>query len=313
MVVGADEHFVSAESVGAVAIVDDVERVDDIAFAFAHFFAVGGVDVAVIEKLLDGLAEGELALVGEEFAPEADVEEVGDGVVAAAVDVEGFPVFDGVFVPGGGGAVRGGVAPEIPRGAGVAVEGVGFAGHFFAVDGDLEPVGGFGEGRAAGVVGFEVGDFGDDDGKLVFGDGVGVTVFVVSYWDGAAPVALARDEPVAHAVGGFGSAERFFWDFGDFYYWQVELFGELAVAIVAGGDSHDGAGAVAHENVIGDPDGDFFAGGGVGGVGAGEDAGFFFVFLAFDFGFFDGRFAVLFDGFAGFVGDEGFDEGMFGS
>ena len=41
------------------------------------------------------------------------------------------------------------------------------------------------------------------------------------------------------------------------------------------GDGHDGAGAVADEDVVGDPNGDLLAVDGIDGVGAGEDAGFF--------------------------------------
>ena len=47
-VVWADEKFVGSQSIGAVAVVDNIERVDDVAFAFAHFFAVGSINVAVI-------------------------------------------------------------------------------------------------------------------------------------------------------------------------------------------------------------------------------------------------------------------------
>lgn len=74
LVIGADEHFVSAQSVGAVTTIDDFERVDDVTLGLGHFFAVGGVDIAVVEEFLDGFAEREVALVSEEFAPEADVE-----------------------------------------------------------------------------------------------------------------------------------------------------------------------------------------------------------------------------------------------
>ena len=47
---------------------------------------------------------------------------------------------------------------------------------------------------------------------------------------------------------------------------------EGVVAFVVGGHGHDGAGAVAHEDVVGDPDGDSRAAYGVGGAGAGWNA-----------------------------------------
>ena len=52
-----------------------------------------------------------------------------------------------------------------------------------------------------------------------------------------------------------------------------ELGRELEVALVVGRHRHDGAGAVAHEHVVADPDGDRRVVHRVHGVGAGEDAG----------------------------------------
>ncbi len=45
----ADKHFVGAESVGAVAVVNNIERINNVTFTFAHLFAIWGVDVAVID------------------------------------------------------------------------------------------------------------------------------------------------------------------------------------------------------------------------------------------------------------------------
>ena len=49
--------------------------------------------------------------------------------------------------------------------------------------------------------------------------------------------------------------------------------GELEVAVVVAGHGHDGAGAVLHQDVVGDPDRNGLAGSGVDGVAAGEDTG----------------------------------------
>lgn len=73
-VVGTDKHFVGAQSVGAIAVIDDVEGIDDVALAFAHFFAIRGVDIAIIKKVFDRFAERKVAHVGEEFAPKADIQ-----------------------------------------------------------------------------------------------------------------------------------------------------------------------------------------------------------------------------------------------
>ena len=69
----ADKHFVGAEGVGAVAVVDDVERVDDVALRFGHFFAVWGVDITVVNQLLDWFAERQVAEVGKKLTPKANV------------------------------------------------------------------------------------------------------------------------------------------------------------------------------------------------------------------------------------------------
>ena len=54
---------------------------------------------------------------------------------------------------------------------------------------------------------------------------------------------------------------------------QVVFLGELEVAVVVAGHRHDGAGAVLHQHVVGDPDRDRLAGCGIYRVAAGEDAG----------------------------------------
>ena len=56
---------------------------------------------------------------------------------------------------------------------------------------------------------------------------------------------------------------------------QIELRGELEIARVVRRHGHDRAGAVAGENVVGNPDRNLLAVDGIDGVGAGEDAGFF--------------------------------------
>ena len=94
---------------------------------------------------------------------------------------------------------------------------------------------------------------------------------------------------------------------------EVESLGEFEVALVVGGYGHDGAGAVADEYVVADPDGDFFVADGVYGVGTGGDAGFFFgevsaVEVTFESGFGD---VILYFGTL-LVGGDGVDEGVFG-
>ena len=50
----------------------------------------------------------------EEFAPKADIKEVGDGMVGTDVNVSRRPILNGLFIPSVIFVMRGGVAPEIP-------------------------------------------------------------------------------------------------------------------------------------------------------------------------------------------------------
>jgi len=97
---------------------------------------------------------------------------------------------------------------------------------------------------------------------------------------------------------------------------EVECFGEVPVALVLAWDGHDGAGAVAHEDIVGGPDLDGFSGGWIFGVDAEVDAGFFFVFLAFDVGAVAGGFNIVVEGFGIEVWrahvDGELDNGVFG-
>jgi hypothetical protein len=57
--------------------------------------------------------------------------------------------------------------------------------------------------------------------------------------------------------------------------WQIEFGGKLEVACVVRWHGHDGAGTVAGEDVIRDPDGNFFTVDRIDGISAGENAGLF--------------------------------------
>src|SRR5215831_14867938 len=57
---------------------------------------------------------------------------------------------------------------------------------------------------------------------------------------------------------------------------QIKFASKLEIALIVGGNSLDRAGAVAEQNVIGDPDRNFFLVSRIDCKRAGEDAGFFF-------------------------------------
>ena len=77
---------------------------------------------------------------------------------------------------------------------------------------------------------------------------------------------------------------------------EIELLGEFEIALVVRRDGHDGAGAVADQHVVGDPDWDRLAVDGIDRVGAGEDAGLVFGELsAIEIALAGGGFAILLD------------------
>ena len=68
----------------------------------------------MVNQFLYWFAEREIAFVGKEFAPEADVKEVGDGMVGTDVDIGRSPVFYCFRIPSVVFVFRASVAPEIP-------------------------------------------------------------------------------------------------------------------------------------------------------------------------------------------------------
>ena len=234
------------------------------------------------------------------------------------------------------------IAPEIPARTGVAIERIGLAGHFFAINSDFEPIFAFCQSRTTRVVWFVIFNFRNDDRQLIFWNGVWVAIFIVGDWNWTAPIALARNEPVAHLIGNlwFTNSPLFepssnlltrifapgivelsgvhqdafavvafavvvgaFWFFNYFSNWQIKLFGKLKIALIVSRHTHHGTFAVARKHVIGHPNRHFLAVKWINGIRTSKDTGFFVIFLAFYFGFLDSVFAVFFNFFFSAVGN----------
>ena len=166
-----------------------------------------------------------------------------------------------------------------------------------------------------GFLGCVVGHFGQHNRELRFHHRVMIALIIQNNGERLAPIPLTAEQPVAQpevhgalAVVGFGQPfDCFFLRVSnvqavkestvhrrpifdvrltvELSRWldsandgQIEFLGELPVTLVLGRHSHDRAGAVTHETIVGDPNGDVLAGGGIEGVDAGEHAGLFFGF-----------------------------------
>ena len=93
-----------------------------------------------------------------------------------------------------------------------------------------------------------------------------------------------------HRVG----VQRFPFGLNDDANGQMEFARKFKVALVVRGNCHDGARAIAHHDIVGNPNRNLFAVDGIRRIGAGKDAGFFFAFFgAFDIGFGFGFFDIL--------------------
>ena len=93
--------------------------------------------------------------------------------------------------------------------------------------------------------------------------------------------------------------------------WQVEFLGEFVVSFVVGGNSHNRTGAVASQDIIRYPNGDFRARKGVERIRPRENTRFFFVFLAFHLGFFTRLCYIRLDFTSLVWGSQGFHQLMF--
>src|SRR5690625_2872180 len=179
----------------------------------AAVFAAAQIGVvqhhALREQAGEGLVEVDQAQIAHDARPEACIQQMQNRVFDAAdVLVHGHPVIialvDHSFV-----VVGAGVAHEVPRRIHEGIHGVGFATGIcaalraFAVQKGLVLFQ-----RVSAAVGNQV--FGQQDRKLGFGHGNRAAIGAVNDGDGGAPVALARNAPVAQTPGDLFVAQPLF-------------------------------------------------------------------------------------------------------
>ena len=191
------------------------------------------------------------------------------------------------------------VAKEVPAGTRPLGHGIGFAlGRAATLGaGGIDPVGHGCQGALAAVGGLVVFHVGQEYGQVALRHGHGTAVRAVHHGDRLAPVALAAEHPVTQLVVDLALAQALFHQpvddlllgvghaqaveeiavaqhavhdigvgfLGDIaagnhlHHGDAKLGGKLPVAGVMRRHGHDGAGAIAHEHIVADPDGDLLA------------------------------------------------------
>ena len=256
--------------------------------------------------------EVQVAEVGQHHADKSGIQEMQHRVfVAADVAAHRKPLLGPGRVERPVGEFRGGVAKVVPGRIEERVGDVRFATRLAAALGTLDEVPLFVpcERAHSGIVGAEIVDEGELDRQVLLRHRDDPAFLAVHDGDWRTPVALPRDTPVVQpvldarrretALGEPGddlarplaarhtverprvhehavlrdNRQRLSRDRDDLSDRELELRGELEVPLVVRRDRHDGAGAVLHQDVVGNPDRDRFTRRRIAGVGADEDTG----------------------------------------
>ena len=294
----AHEQDIDTERVGTV-LLDDVQRVDDVALGLGHLVSVRTEDQALGRTLHVGFRGIDLTDVVQEMMPEPGIDQVsGDMLHAAVVPVDRHPVIDLFPVCEDLVIVGIHIAEEIPGGTGPLGHGVGlaFGGAAAFRTGAVDEGIDLCERGLAVFTGLEILYIGKAERQFLVGNTDDTALGAVNERDGLAPVALAVEGPVLHLELDACAADSllledaddlrdgifficqsveiagidhlavagvgFFGDIAaldDFDDRDSELGGKLPVTLVVGRYGHDRAGAVAHHDIVRDEDRDGLA------------------------------------------------------
>ena len=282
------EQLEQAAGVGAVLLADEVVG-HHVALRLGHLGAVLD-DHALAEQRHEGLVDLREAEVAEDLRVEPCIEEMEHGVLDTAdVLVDRHPVVGRALLEHAGLVARRAITQEVPRRLHEGVHRVRLAPRRPPAPGTggVDEAGDVRQRRAA--LAGELHVTRQRHREIFLGLGHHAAGVAVEHGDRRAPVALATDAPVAQAVVDLGGAEaardqpvdglalrggdreaveeagvdldaltgvglagpsvRTLDGLDDR---QPVLLGEFPVALVLAGDRHDGAGAVAHQDVVGE-------------------------------------------------------------
>ena len=177
---------------------DHLLRRDDVALRLAHDLAIRVEHHALAQQVGERLVEVEQPHVAHHLREEAAVQQVQDGVLDAAdVLVDRHPAVRARRIERRGVVVRIGVAQVVPARARERVHRVRLATRLATALG----AGAFRETLVRGqrLAGGQVDVLGQADGQVLFGNRHNAAGRAVNGGNRVAPVALARDQPVAQA------------------------------------------------------------------------------------------------------------------
>ena len=292
------EEHVDAKRIRTV-LRNDIKRIHDIALRLTHLFAVRPEDKSLRRALLIRLRRIDFAEIVEEVMPETGVNQMAGHVLhTAVIPVHRHPVVDLFSVRELLAVVRVAVTKEVPRGTRPLRHGIGLtlsraaALRASAVYEGIH----FRERRLSVLAGLKVIHIGQAKRKLLVGNRDHAAVRAVNQRNRLTPIALAVKRPVFHlklntrmsyallpkelkharnrillvgkSVQELGinhnavAAVRLFLEIpalNDRDNLNIKALCELVVTLVVRRNRHNGTGAVAHHDIVGDENRDFLA------------------------------------------------------
>ena len=122
-------------------------------------------------------------------------------VITATVNINWRPVINFSWIPSLFFVVRISIAPEIPATTSIAIKSISLTRHLLAINRNFHKFFGFGESATTRAIRLVIVNLRQHHWKLVFWNRMRIAIFVVSDRNWRTPVTLARNKPVAHAIG----------------------------------------------------------------------------------------------------------------
>ncbi len=201
-----------ASGVGTVALHNLIGR-DHVALRFRHLRPIL-VDHALGQETTEGLLDPDQASIVEHLCKEAGVKQMQHGMLDPAdILIHRHPIIRRFPIKGKVLQLRAGIAQKIPGRTDEGIHGIGFAPGLSATDraGGMDKR--FIMGKRRHAIAGQIRRRGQQDRQIAFRYRHRAAAVAVDHRYGCAPVALARNQPVAQAVGDLEAAAALFLQF----------------------------------------------------------------------------------------------------